>query len=309
MIKSIFLFLLYATPVVSQTLYQRNKEIMDSVRKVADSATVLRTAINSVSGGLSPTGNGSQLTGLTKTQVGLSNVDNTSDANKPISGPTQIALDAKQASGSYVLQSTTVNGHALSGNVAVTASDVGLGSVNNTSDAGKPVSTAQQTALDLKANLISPTFTGTVTLPASTSLTTPVLGSATGTSVALSGAITSSGTAGIGYVGSGVGGAITQSSTRSTGVTINKICGTITGNSTSLAASTSATFVVTNNTVALRDVVLVSLVSGATANTSIFTVSAVAAGSFSIRISNISTTTADTGVPILNFIIIKAANN
>jgi hypothetical protein len=40
---------------------------------------------------------------------------------------------------------------------------VGLGSVNNTSDAAKPVSTAQQTALDLKANLASPTFTGTVT--------------------------------------------------------------------------------------------------------------------------------------------------
>jgi hypothetical protein len=37
--------------------------------------------------------------------------------------------------------------------------DVGLGNVDNTSDASKPVSTAQQTALDLKANLISPSFT------------------------------------------------------------------------------------------------------------------------------------------------------
>lgn len=44
----------------------------------------------------------------------------------------------------------------------ITKSMVGLGSVDNTSDAGKPVSTAQQTALDLKANLASPTFTGTV---------------------------------------------------------------------------------------------------------------------------------------------------
>jgi hypothetical protein len=42
---------------------------------------------------------------------------------------------------------------------------VGLGNVDNTSDANKPVSTAQQTALDLKANLASPTFTGTVTMP------------------------------------------------------------------------------------------------------------------------------------------------
>ena len=39
---------------------------------------------------------------------------------------------------------------------------VGLGSVDNTSDENKPVSTAQQTALNLKANINSPTFTGTV---------------------------------------------------------------------------------------------------------------------------------------------------
>lgn len=42
---------------------------------------------------------------------------------------------------------------------------VGLGSVDNTADTAKPVSTAQQTALNLKANLASPTFTGTVTVP------------------------------------------------------------------------------------------------------------------------------------------------
>jgi hypothetical protein len=40
---------------------------------------------------------------------------------------------------------------------------VGLGNVNNTSDANKPVSNATQTALDLKAPLNSPAFTGTVT--------------------------------------------------------------------------------------------------------------------------------------------------
>lgn len=56
----------------------------------------------------------------------------------------------------------TVNGHALSSNVTVTKSDVGLANADNTSDLNKPVSTATQTALDLKANLASPTFTGTV---------------------------------------------------------------------------------------------------------------------------------------------------
>jgi hypothetical protein len=48
--------------------------------------------------------------------------------------------------------------------LALVKGDVGLGNVDNTSDANKPVSTAQQTALDLKANLASPTFTGTVTI-------------------------------------------------------------------------------------------------------------------------------------------------
>ena len=43
--------------------------------------------------------------------------------------------------------------------------DLSLGNVTNTSDANKPVSTAQQTALNLKANLASPTFTGTVSAP------------------------------------------------------------------------------------------------------------------------------------------------
>ena len=51
-----------------------------------------------------------------------------------------------------VEKTTTVNGHALSGNVSVTSSDVGLGNCNNTSDANKPISTATQTALDAKAS-------------------------------------------------------------------------------------------------------------------------------------------------------------
>ena len=45
-----------------------------------------------------------------------------------------------------------VNGHPLSADVTVTKADVGLGSADNTSDRAKPVSTAQQAALDLKAD-------------------------------------------------------------------------------------------------------------------------------------------------------------
>jgi hypothetical protein len=43
--------------------------------------------------------------------------------------------------------------------------DVGLGNVDNTADTAKPVSTAQQTALNLKADLASPALTGTPTAP------------------------------------------------------------------------------------------------------------------------------------------------
>jgi hypothetical protein len=44
----------------------------------------------------------------------------------------------------------------------VTKTHVGLGNVDNTSDANKPVSTATQTALDAKASLSGATFTGSV---------------------------------------------------------------------------------------------------------------------------------------------------
>jgi hypothetical protein len=51
---------------------------------------------------------------------------------------------------------------------------VGLGNVSNTSDENKPVSTAQQTAISLKANAASPTFTGTMQLPAGSATSAPL---------------------------------------------------------------------------------------------------------------------------------------
>jgi hypothetical protein len=51
---------------------------------------------------------------------------------------------------------------ATAGTLALTSA---ISNIDNTSDAAKPVSTAQQTALDLKANLVSPTFTGVPAAP------------------------------------------------------------------------------------------------------------------------------------------------
>ena len=111
-----------------------------------------------------------------KTALALNAVDNTSDANKPISTATQTALDAKQATLVSATNIKTINSTTIlgSGNIAVeptitatTSADyyrgdktfatlnkaaVGLSNCDNTSDANKPVSTATQTALDLKTN-------------------------------------------------------------------------------------------------------------------------------------------------------------
>ena len=95
------------------------------------------------------------VTGIDKTMVGLGNVDNTSDANKPISTLTQNSLNLKAPLASPAFTGTVTG---------VSKSMVGLGSVDNTSDTNKPVSTLTQTALNAKAPLESPAFTGTMAL-------------------------------------------------------------------------------------------------------------------------------------------------
>ena len=91
-----------------------------------------------------------RVSGVSDTEIGYLN---------GVTSAIQTQIDAKAP-----LASPTFTG-TVSG---VTKTMVGLGNVDNTSDANKPVSTATQTALDLKAPLVSPTFTGTVTLPDNT---------------------------------------------------------------------------------------------------------------------------------------------
>lgn len=87
---------------------------------------------------------------LDKTAVGLSNVDNTSDLNKPISTATQSALDAKEPTITAGTTSQYYRGDKSFQTLDKTA--VGLSNVDNTSDLNKPISTATQTALDGKTN-------------------------------------------------------------------------------------------------------------------------------------------------------------
>jgi len=77
---------------------------------------------------------------LSKFDVQLENVDNTSDMNKPISTATQLIIDT---------HNTTINAHG------VTTELLGLENVDNTSDMDKPVSTATQIAIDLGVGAVS----------------------------------------------------------------------------------------------------------------------------------------------------------
>ena len=78
---------------------------------------------------------------VTAMQIGLGNVDNTSDLDKPVSTYQQTAIDGVQDNLNTHINDTD-NPHN------VTASQIGLGNVDNTSDIDKPISTAQQTAID-----------------------------------------------------------------------------------------------------------------------------------------------------------------
>ena len=81
---------------------------------------------------------------LGKVDVGLWDVDNTSDLNKPVSTATQTALNGKQATLVSGTNIKTIEGQSLvgSGNIDLTKSDVGLSSVDNTADSAKNVLSA-----------------------------------------------------------------------------------------------------------------------------------------------------------------------
>ncbi len=113
--------------------------------------------------------------------------------------------------------------------------------------------------------------------------------------------------AGIGYTGTAGGTAVTQITDRTTGVTINGLSGKITTINTSLAAEASAVFTVTNSSVAIGDVVILSQRSGKVGLNTDCVVTAVADGSFDITVinGNASGGTAETGAIVLNFAVIK----
>lgn len=139
----------------------------------------------------------------------------------------------------------------------------------------------------------------------SPTLTTPVIGAATGTSLAVTGALTSSSaTSGLGAA-TGAGGTVSQLTSKSTGVTLSKICGQITMFNTSMLTLGIAGFTLTNTSISTTDCVIVWIVSGGTVNSYNVVVDAVAGGSCHISIQNISVGTLSEAV-VVGFMVIKA---
>lgn len=106
-----------------------------------------------------------------------------------------------------------------------------------------------------------------------------------------------------------IGGSVTQATNRTTGVTLNTYTGTITTNNASLAAEATAKFTVTNDKVAIGDVIALSQQSGSNGGGTIVHVTTVAAGSFEIAVynGNVAAGTAETGAILINFHVLKAS--
>lgn len=101
-------------------------------------------------------------------------------------------------------------------------------------------------------------------------------------------------------------GSVTQITSITTGVTLNAISGAITTVIQTVAAGAEADFVVTNNKVVATDIVVACIKTHTSAGTFLVSVAAVAAGSFTLRLTNLHATAAGDNVLVINFFVIKA---
>jgi len=180
-----------ATKAYADSAVSTHEADTTSVHGIADTSALALTA--TVNSGLalkanlaSPTFTGT-VSGITSTMVGLGNVDNTSDANKPVSTATTTALALKAPLASPALTGVPTAPTATAGTsttqVATTAfvgtavsnlvnsAPAALDTLNELATAlgnDASFSTTITNSIALKAPLASPTFTGTVTAPAIT---------------------------------------------------------------------------------------------------------------------------------------------
>ena len=131
----------YVTPSEKTAITHSNRTILDAINEAF--TTTLKSTYDGVASSLATLlGTGSRLI----TSAEITKLSNTSGTNT--GDETTSTIQTKRPLKTVASQS--LEG---SGNVALSKSDVGLGNVDNTSDANKPISTATQTALNLKADL------------------------------------------------------------------------------------------------------------------------------------------------------------
>lgn len=149
-------------------------------------------------------------------------------------------------------------------------------------------------------------LTSTQTMAGKT-LTTPNIGAATGTSLAVTAGITTSTASanGIGYA-TGAGGTVTQATSKATAFTLSKLTGTITFAADALASQTSVASTWTNTTIAATDIVLFTHASGGTLGA--YNIACTCgAGSATINLRN-TTGGSLSEAPVFKYVVIKSVN-
>ena len=152
----------------ASTISDFNEAAQDAIGGILGTGLTYNDASNTIT--VDSTNIQLRVTGVSDTEIGY--LDGVTSA-------IQTQLDAKStASKTETLTNKTLTSPVINTPTGITKSDVGLANVDNTTDANKPVSTATQTALDLKlasataattyAPIASPTFTGTVSAAALT---------------------------------------------------------------------------------------------------------------------------------------------
>ena len=102
-------------------------------------------------------------------------------------------------------------------------------------------------------------------------------------------------------------GTVTQATSKSTGVTLNKSAGQITMNGAALAGATAVSFTLTNSLISAKDVIILTIGSGATATAYTVYVSSMAAGSAVITLRNLTASTSYSEAVVINYAIIHCA--
>ena len=292
--------------------YVNVQDATDATKRIAFNPSGATTATYTILASIQTANRTVTLPDATDTLVGKATTD--TFTNKSISGATN-TLTAIPLTTAVTGTLPTANGgtnltaFTSGGALYATSTSALTTGTLPVASGGTGASTASITSFNNITGYTASGATGTTStnlvFSTSPTLTTPNIGAATGTSVVLTGAISSSSaSAGIGYA-TGAGEALTQTTSATTTVVSgNKMTGTITLFSVARAAQGGSTFTFTNTSIGATDHVVITHISAGTLGAYNITATP-AAGSASITIRNVNTASL-TEAPVLKYTIIKS---